>query len=251
MGWLWWALRDRIAPLHPIMLPQARASLTGKYGLEIGGPSRIFTPRGALPVYAWAERLDNVNFAADTAWGRGLRDGSPFVFSRHKPPGIQWIREAGCLHGVSDQSFDFVVSSHCLEHLANPLGALQEWRRVTWTGGCLLVILPDPARTFDHRRPLTTLEHLREDQAQCTPENDRTHFAEVLTLHDLGLDPGAGSPAAFVVRVGDNAAQRCVHHHVFDEALLDAALRETGWSPIAIERFAPIHIGALAREETS
>jgi hypothetical protein len=96
---------------------------------------------------------------------------------------------------------------------------------------------------------VTTLAHLKEDRAKCMAEDDQTHFAEVLALHDLALDPGAGNAAAFAARVGDNAAQRCVHHHVFDEALLNAALGDTGWAPIAIERFAPLHIGALARKE--
>jgi SAM-dependent methyltransferase len=248
LRWLWWALRDRIAPLHPDLLPQARAALAAKSGLEIGGPSRIFGHRGALPVYAWADRLDNVNFAAETAWECGLRDGSPFPFHAHKRPGVQRIREATHLNGLADESFDFVVSSHCLEHLANPLGALQEWHRVTRTGGCLVVILPDPTRTFDHRRSVTTLDHLRMDRARGTSEEDRTHFAEVLALHDLALDPEAGDPTAFRIRVNNNAVQRCVHHHVFDEALLIAALHETGWAPLAVETFAPIHIGALARK---
>lgn len=250
-GWrgVWYALRDRVAPARPRFLPRARAALAGRPGLEVGGPSRVFRPGGPLPVYAWVRSLDNVNFARETAWEQAPPDGGPYPFARGRPAGTQWVREAGLLRGLADEAYDFVVSSHCLEHLANPLGALGEWRRVTRPGGHLLVIVPDPAFTFDHRRPVTRLEHLAADRAQNMPEDDATHFAEVLALHDLARDPPAGSAAAFRERVYRNAELRCVHHHVFDPALLCGALEAAGWRPLELERFPPIHLAALARKE--
>jgi SAM-dependent methyltransferase len=247
--WLWYALRDRVAPVRPGFLPAARAALLGGNGLEIGGPSRIFRSGGGLPVYAWAATLDNVNFASETAWEHALHDDGPFLFHPAKPPGRQWLREAADLQGLDTGTFAFVASSHCLEHLANPLAALAEWHRVTRAGGHLLVVVPDPAHTFDHRRPVTTLAHLQADRVAGTPESDTTHFAEVLAQHDLAHDPTAGDAAAFRHHVANNALLRCVHHHVFDAALLAAALQETGWSPVAVEPFAPMHLGALARKE--
>lgn len=38
----------------------------GKTGLEIGGPSAVFTARSILPVYALAKTIDNCNFGATT-----------------------------------------------------------------------------------------------------------------------------------------------------------------------------------------
>jgi SAM-dependent methyltransferase len=249
LRWLWPALRERIAPARPSFWRQARAAALDGRGLEIGGPSRIFGRGGALPVYHWAESLDNVNFATDTAWESGLRDGGAFRFNTRKSPGRQWLREATALTRLPAGEYAFVATSHCLEHLANPLGALEEWGRVTRTGGHLLVIVPDPARTFDHRRPVTSLEHLRADRARRMSEDDSTHFTEVLALHDATLDPDAGDTAAFRARVEGNAQARCVHHHVFDEELLGAVLHEAGWHPLAVERFPSIHLGALARKE--
>lgn len=247
--WFWYALREHVAPVHPRFRPLAAQTLGGAHGLEIGGPSRLFRHRGALPAYDWVARLDNVNFAAETRWEHQLSDGGPFRFAHCKPPGRQWLREATDLHGLAAGSFDCVISSHCLEHIANPLGALAEWARVTKPGGHLLLVLPDPPYTFDHRRPVTSLDHLRADRAANTPESDTTHFAEVLGLHDLRLDPGAGSAEDFAARVGANTHTRCIHHHVFNEVLVGAALREAGWAPLAVERFAPLHLGALARKE--
>jgi SAM-dependent methyltransferase len=43
---------------------------------------------------------------------------------------------------VSD-SFDFVFSSHCLEHMHDPRHALQQWWQLVKPGGHLIVIVPD------------------------------------------------------------------------------------------------------------
>ena len=51
--------------------------------------------------------------------------------------------DAQYLEGVLDDQFDFVYSSHCLEHLENPLEALKNWLRVTKPGGFLIVSVPD------------------------------------------------------------------------------------------------------------
>jgi SAM-dependent methyltransferase len=40
-------------------------------------------------------------------------------------------------------SFDYVFSSHCLEHMSDAGGALQEWWRLVRPGGVMVVIVPD------------------------------------------------------------------------------------------------------------
>jgi SAM-dependent methyltransferase len=47
------------------------------------------------------------------------------------------------LANVPDQSFDFLYSSHCLEHLRDPHRALANWVRVVRPGGHLVVSVPD------------------------------------------------------------------------------------------------------------
>ena len=44
---------------------------------------------------------------------------------------------------MADNSFDFVYSSHCLEHLDNADEALKNWWRVVKTGGYLILYLPE------------------------------------------------------------------------------------------------------------
>jgi SAM-dependent methyltransferase len=44
---------------------------------------------------------------------------------------------------VADDSVDFVHSSHCLEHMRDPVEALQNWFRVLRPGGHMVCVIPD------------------------------------------------------------------------------------------------------------
>lgn len=251
LPWLAGALRDRIRPARPTFFNFAASSLQDRSALELGGPSRLFRPRGGLPAYTWLARLDNVNFTSSTPWENDLRNGGEFRFHPAKPAGRQFLREATHLDGINDAYYDGLLSSHCLEHVADPLRALGEWRRVVRPGGCLLVALPDPAFTFDRSRPITTLEHLVSDFQRQTGEDDLSHLDEILSLHDLDLDPAAGSRRDFEARCRDNLRHRCLHHHVFDLPLLHVALTHAGWEPLAVEKLPPLHLVAFARRPAS
>ena len=47
------------------------------------------------------------------------------------------------MEGVEDESFDFVHSSHCLEHLVEPQEGLANWFRILRPGGHLVITVPD------------------------------------------------------------------------------------------------------------
>lgn len=114
-----------------------------------------------------------------------------------------------------------------------------------------MLILPDSRRTFDHRRPVTTLAHLQSDFERHTGEDDLTHLEEILALHDLRWDTRAGTPDEFRARSERNAANRCLHHHVFDLELMRAALAASGWVVDGFERVRPLHLVALAHRPTA
>lgn len=42
-----------------------------------------------------------------------------------------------------DEVFDFVYSSHCLEHMREPTKAIQEWWKLVKPGGHLFILVPD------------------------------------------------------------------------------------------------------------
>lgn len=61
------------------------------------------------------------------------------------PDCVQWDRTEGDAHfmrGISPNTYDFVYSSHCLEHLDNPDVALFTWFRILKVGGFLILFVP-------------------------------------------------------------------------------------------------------------
>jgi len=64
------------------------------------------------------------------------------------------------------------------------------------------------------------MEHLVKDFTDNVSEEDMTHLDEILTLHDLSMDPPAGDFENFRQRSLNNYQNRCFHHHVFDIELL-------------------------------
>lgn len=51
--------------------------------------------------------------------------------------------DAQYLENVQDDSFDFVYSGHCLEHMIDPRVAMRHWLRVLKPGGHLVITVPD------------------------------------------------------------------------------------------------------------
>jgi SAM-dependent methyltransferase len=82
---------------------------------------------------------------------------------------------------VASESESFVVASHILEHLANPIRVLAEFHRVLRPGGVVLILLPDRRLTFDEGRPGTSLDHLVEEYENDVDEVDEEHLVEFLT----------------------------------------------------------------------
>jgi SAM-dependent methyltransferase len=214
-----------------------RDLLRGRIALEIGGPSEIFA-LGPLPVYRVLHSVDGCNYAARTLW-------EPAGFApRYRRT---FVAEASSLDSVEEGSYGCVLASHVLEHVANPLKACVEWHRVLADDGLLLMILPDKDRTFDRRRPVTTVEHMVGDYERGTGEDDLTHVEEILSLHDLSRDPWAGTIDQFRERSLNNAELRTLHHHVFTLESASELLAHADFTTVATERADPFHLIVLAR----
>ena len=225
--------------------PRCKNYFQAGVGLEIGGPSSIFKRQGLIPVYAVAKKIDNINFAHNTTWESA---GNNFIFNKGTPPGGQYIGEASNLEFIDDSSYDFVLSSHCIEHLANPIQGLSEWIRVLKNDGLLVLVVPHKDGTFDHRRPVTSLQHLIEDFESQLDEGDMTHLEEILKLHDLRKDPGAGNFQSFQERSKRNKENRCLHQHVFDTKLVVELVNYMELQILTVEPFLPYHIVIVARK---
>lgn len=51
--------------------------------------------------------------------------------------------DAQLMLGVPDNKYDFVYSSHCLEHMRDPVVALRNWVRICKPGGYIFTVVPD------------------------------------------------------------------------------------------------------------
>ncbi|MCY7316407.1 MAG: methyltransferase domain-containing protein [Rubrivivax sp.] len=222
------------AVLNPPPRPLAQRSrylayAAGRKGLEIGGPSSVF--RRVLPIYEVVAELDGANFAPETVWEGRISAGRTFSYAEGRK-GFQYIADATDLSPIRSGSYDLVLSSNCLEHVANPLKALMEWKRVLLPDGALILVVPNKASNFDHRRETTRFEHILDDFHNHTSEHDQTHLEDILERHDLALDPPAGSASNLRRRSLDNFNNRTLHHHVFDTDVMKAMLAYVGFEVV-------------------
>lgn len=51
--------------------------------------------------------------------------------------------DAQYMEGITDNQFDFLHASHCLEHMVDVPAALANWIRIVKTGGFLIITVPD------------------------------------------------------------------------------------------------------------
>jgi len=113
-----------------------------------------------------------------------------------------------------DETFDFLLTEHVLEHITNPLKALKEWIRVLKVGGVIILILPHKERNNDVNRESTSLDHLIEDEKNKTPFNDEAHFQEwwdLVVLKNL-------MPEHYKHMEKKELLDSCsIHHHVWTD----------------------------------
>ncbi len=228
---------------YPSVMPLVR----DKIGLEIGGPSFSFHDYGMLPIYRHAARVDNCNYTDRPPIYAPAPRGKAFKYHKKREPGFTIICEAADLTPVADASYDFILSSHSLEHCANPIKALKQWRRVARPNAPCVIVLPHYRHTFDHRRRPTPLRHLIEDFERDTSEDDLTHIQESIELHDLAKDMKGGTRQEFVENCRRNLETRIIHHHVFDEENAEAMLAFAGLTIVHKEFSKPWNIVLVAR----
>jgi SAM-dependent methyltransferase len=208
-----------------------------KNGLEIGGPSKIFTKK--IPIYRILNSLDGVNFKENNLW---RERGSLFKFNN------EYISESIDLKSFKDNQFDFILSSHSLEHSANPLKALFEFKRVVKNGGYLLIIIPKKDHNFDRKRPITSFETILNKFESNAGEEDLSSLEEILELHDLGSNPEADDFSNFINMALNNYDHRALHHHVFDMSLLKQVFNFIGLKLIVTETNKDEFISFLKKE---
>src|ERR1700704_3693145 len=120
----------------------AERFLTGQ-GVEVGAGDRPFpVPRHARVSYGDIRGMTAIQeyFKATDVRSDSAIDGQTFA-------------------GIANDSLDFVISAHVIEHLRDPIGSIVNAIRVLRPAGIHILVVPDMRFTFDRHRPETTVEH--------------------------------------------------------------------------------------------
>lgn len=94
---------------------------------------------------------------------------------------VDVIDDGERLASVADGSEDFIIANHVLEHLENPLLALESWLRVIRNEGVIFLSVPNKNETFDLKRPVTTFDHVLTDLRHGPQGSRRQHYLEWVT----------------------------------------------------------------------
>jgi SAM-dependent methyltransferase len=122
------------------------------------------------------------------------------------------------LRAFADASQDFVICSHVLEHLANPLALLGDAYRVLRPSGVMLILLPDRHHTYDRTRTPTPLGHVVADYQAGVTEVETAHIEDCLLNADQDT-VRAWREASSEDRIAlvNLHRQRSIHVHCWDE----------------------------------
>lgn len=204
-------------------------------GVEFGaGPRPLEVPIACRVRYA--DRFGAEEFAARSSAARGLSDEARYV-------DVDLQSGVEVMEGIANASVDFLLASHVIEHLSDPLGMLATAYDRLRPGGSLVLVVPDSTRTFDQVRPVTPFPHLLADWFLPSRDRDLEHYFDY-HLNVLGV------PVATTVATGHQAwvERDDLHLHTFT---FESAENIARWacSELGYSRFWS-HDGVLADEET-
>lgn len=214
-----------------------RAIISSQYmngiGLEIGAYHHPW-PRSPASKTLYADRRSRQELIA-----LGERDPNLQNTDLTKIPETDYLTDANTLDGVPHERFDYVASSHVLEHCYNPIGAIHNWLRRCVPGGNVIMAVPEKTQTFDRDRPLTTWDDMLGSfiDAKRALDFRRRQYIEYFTLVDRDRDPTARAIRA----LSENAdIHFCVWDTISFRTILENIQHMSGNYPsFQIELFEP------------
>jgi SAM-dependent methyltransferase len=171
-------------------------------GIEVGAGDRPFPlPQGAVAMYGDSRDHDELKayFGAHVTSAQGYIDAETF-------------------DGVDNNSADFVISAHVIEHLFNPMGSIRAVSRVLKPSAYAIIAAPEMTETFDRNRPITPISHVIRDLEDAGSSTKLQAYIEhVRFVHPLANQPFADEDvepeARRIMDVGMD-----IHVHAWDRA---------------------------------
>lgn len=126
---------------------------------------------------------------------------------------VDLVTDAHTLAGIESGSQDFVIANQVLEHLENPLRALESMLRVVKPGGVVFLSLPDKRHTWDAERPVTPYEHILDDYRGGPERMREAHYREWIELVEKVPSDQFVARLHFLM----NVLQYPIHFHVWSQ----------------------------------
>jgi hypothetical protein len=95
---------------------------------------------------------------------------------------VDVIDDGEKLATFKNQSVDFIIANHFIEHTQDPIGTIKRFMEVLKPDAVLYMAVPDKRWTFDLKRPVTPLEHLFRDHNEGPAWSYMDHVREWASL---------------------------------------------------------------------
>jgi len=84
-----------------------------------------------------------------------------------------------------DNTLDYVLTSHVIEHFFDPVKAVREWHRIIKPGGYIFIIAPHKDRTFDKPREVTPVAELLDRSTGRIRISDYLRPTDIPALYEV------------------------------------------------------------------
>lgn len=153
----------------------AHKYLDGLEGIEIGAAAH--NPFN-IPGCVFIDRTDDPNDV--------FKQGSLELCGEIQE--VDLVMEGDDLYLFKDDVWDYVLSSHVLEHFFDPIKAIEEWFRVIRPGGYIFMIVPNSRALPGEDRPCTVVQELVDrHEGRMLPEEVNMGGYQTSTVTGLPL----------------------------------------------------------------
>lgn len=181
---------------------QLTRHLYGK-GIEIGALHQ--------PLDISSSKISRIQYV-DRMSVKNLRNHYPDL-KNFKLVNVDILDDATTLKTIPDESLDFIIANHLIEHIANPILALENWYKKLKVGGILYMAVPDMRKTFDKKRTLTSIEHIVNDYEVSEKELKKrniSHFYEWSRLVNGTTEKNVEKEVKNLIKIDYS-----IHYHTF------------------------------------
>lgn len=126
---------------------------------------------------------------------------------------VEQVEDGEKLTSIADESCDFVIANHVIEHTRNPIGAIENMFRVLKPNGILYMAVPDKRFTFDAERAVTSYEHLKRDYFEAPEWSEAEHYLDWITGVGKVTDESKAARRASQIQAG----RANIHFHVWTQ----------------------------------